>query len=282
MIRPSRRDFLRTTAAAVSSPLCAAARPARFAVNDYHVHLDSGFTLNAASALAKQLGAKFGIVGHAGSSEYQYPDLIDIDDKLNSLIDFLENRPVWKGIQAEGLDWYRQFSKELVIRLDFVLGDALTFPEKDGRPVRLWMPEQVHIGDPQDFMNRYTAFIVEVLNKSPLDIFAHPTFLPAVLEKNFDTLWTAPRMAGIVDAARKNGVAIEIDGDYRLPRPAFMEMARRAGLKFSFGANVRPGSGDRLNYCIEVAERYGLTNQDLFTPASQDDKPLLRRGFARR
>lgn len=278
----SRREFLGGAAVTLASGLWGAATPRRFAVNDYHVHLDPDFTLNAAAALAKQLGVKFGITAHAGSSEYQYPNLVSTDDKLNAWIDFLENRPVWKGVQAEGIDWYRQFSKELIIRLDYVLGDALTFPENDGHQVRLWVPEQVHISDPQNFMDRYTAFNVEVLEKSPLDIFAHPTFLPAVLQKDFDALWTPQRMSAIVDAARKNHVAIEIDGEYQLPRPAFLDLARRAGLKFSFGANVRPGTTRKLDYCVETAQRYRLTNTDLFTPAPQDEKPLLRRGFVRR
>ncbi len=281
----SRRTFLRASAAVTAGPFLRAAeeRP-RFLVTDYHVHLDPGFTLNDAASLAKQLGAKFGVAEHAGSSDYAawYPSLISIDDKLNAWIDFLENRPVWKGVQAEGLDWYRQFSKELLIRLDYVLGDAMTFPESDGRRVRLWMPAEVHISDPQDFMNRYTAFNVELLSKSPIDILAHPTFLPAVLQKDFDTLWTSERMSRIVEAAKKSQVAIEIDGEFRVPHPAFLEMARKAGLKFSLGANVRRDSTQKLDYSIEVAERLGLTNRDFFTPAPQDQKPVVRRGFLKR
>ncbi|HZU29349.1 MAG TPA: hypothetical protein VFA04_27750 [Bryobacteraceae bacterium] len=271
--------MLRASAAGLGALALAADKP-RFNVNDYHVHLDQKFTLNDAAALAKQLGVKFGIAEHAGSREYPYPNLIDTDDKLNAWIDFLENRPVWKGVQAEGIDWWRQFSKELIIRLDYCLGDAMTFIEKDGRQVRLWVPEQVKISSPQDFMDRYTAFNVEVLNKSPLDIFAHPTYLPEVLQKDFDALWTRERMAKVVDAAKRNGVAIEIDAEFQLPRAPFLEMARKAGLKFSFGANIRPGTASRLDWCIATAERYGLGNQDLFVPAAQEQKPLLRRGFA--
>jgi len=276
----TRRSLLQSAAAAgIGSRLWGGTQTHQFKVVDYHVHLGNGFTLNDAWALAKKLDVKFGIAEHAGAPDSFYPSMISNDDKLNAWIDFLENKPVYKGVQAEGLDWWKQFSKELVIRLDYALGDAMTFPERDGQRVRLWMKNEVHISDPQDFMNRYTAFNVELLDKSPLDIFAHPTYLPDALQKDFDALWTPARMTKVIDAAKRAGVAIEIDGEFRLPRPPFMEMAKKAGLKFSLGANVRPDSTAALDYCVEFAGRFGLKQQDMFLPAPQDKKPLLRRGF---
>jgi len=166
-----------------------------------------------------------------------------------------------------------------VVRLDYALGDAMTFPETDGRRVHLWIAKEVHISDPQDFMNRLTAFYVELLDKSPLDILAHPGYLPDVLQKDYDALWTPERMRKIVEAAKRAGVAVEIDGEFRLPRPAFLEMARKARLKFSFGANIRANSTAMLDWCVDTADHFGLTQREMFTPAPQDKKPLLRRGF---
>ena len=48
-------------------------------------------------------------------------------------------------------------------------------------------------------------------------------------------------MEKVIDAAVRNGVAIEINARYRLPSPAFIKLAKSKGAKFSFGTN----NGDR-------------------------------------
>jgi histidinol phosphatase-like PHP family hydrolase len=268
----SRRGFLAGAAAV------AAQQGPGFPLVDYHVHLDKVVTLEKALELSKQRGVKFGIVEHAGSKENKYTGLLSSDADLEGYLARLEGRPVYKGIQAEGLDWMKCFSKQVVARLDYVLSDALTFPEKDGHRVELWRPG-VEVGDPQDFMERYTEFNVQVIAREPIDILANPTFLPAVIEKDFDALWTPARMKRIIDAALRHGVAIEINSRYRLPRLAFLKMARRAGVSFSFGSNIHGLDVGRLDYCLEMVKELGLTRKDIFTPAPPGRKPIQRRKF---
>jgi histidinol phosphatase-like PHP family hydrolase len=196
------------------------------------------------------------------------------DEDLKRHIASLEGRPVYKGIQAEFLDWFTCFSKDVVAQLDYVLSDALTFREKDGRRVELWKAEKVKIDDPQDFMDRYTAFNVEVVSTEPIDILANPTFLPGVLAKDFDALWTPERMKRIIDAAVKNNAAIEISSSYRLPKLVFLKMAKEAGAKFSFGSNIRGPNVGKLDYCIEMVKNLGLKREDIFTPAPPGKKPI--------
>jgi hypothetical protein len=47
-------------------------------------------------------------------------------------------------------------------------------------------------GEPQEFIDRYMKWNVEVIEKEPLNIFSHPTWLPAPLDKSYETLWTPP------------------------------------------------------------------------------------------
>jgi len=267
----SRRGFL-ASAALMSQP------GPGFPLVDYHVHLDQAVTLDKALELSKQRGVKFGIVEHAGSKENKYAGLLSSDADLKRYLAMLEGKPVYKGIQAEGLDWMTCFSKEVVARLDYVLSDALTFPEKNGQRVELWR-SGVTVGDPQDFMERYTDFNVQVIAREPIDIIANPAFLPASIEKDFDALWTPARMTRIIDAAVRHGVAIEINSRYRLPRIAFLKLAKRAGVKFSFGSNIHGLDVGKLDYCLEMVKELGLTRKDIFTPAPPGRKPIQRRKF---
>lgn len=250
-----------------------------FPLVDYHVHLDSVVTLEKAVALSKERGVKFGIVEHAGSKENKYAGLLSTDEDLKRYIAMLEGKPVYKGIQAEGLDWMHCFSKETVAQLDYVLSDALTFPEKDGRRVELWRP-WVKVDDKQDFMDRYTEFNVQVMAQEPIDILANPTFLPGCIAGDYDALWTPERMKKIIDAAVKYGVAIEINSRYRLPSLSFLKMARQAGARFSFGSNIHGLDVGKRDYCLEMAQELGLNRRHIFTPAPAGKKPVQVRKFS--
>ncbi len=280
--RFSRRSLLAGIGAAGALSHLAGARPvadASIPLVDYHVHLEGVVTLEKALQLSKERGVRFGIVEHAGTKANRYPGLLSTDEDLKRYIAKLEGKPVLKGIQAEGLDWMTCFSKEVVAQLDYVLSDALTFPEKDGRRVELWLPS-VTIEDKQDFMDRYTEFNVQVMAREPLDIFANPTFLPDCIAKEYDVLWTPSRMKKIIEAAVQYKVAIEINSRYRLPSLSFLKLARKAGAKFSFGSNIHGLDVGKLDYCLEAAKELGLRPKDVFTPAPRGKKPVEIRRIA--
>ena len=210
--------------------------------------------------LSQERGVRFGIVEHGGRGE-----TIDDDAALKPYIQSLDGQPVYTGIQAEGLDWVRCFSREVVAQLDFVLSDALTFPEPDGRRVRLWTPE-VNIEDEQDFMDRYVDFNVSVLSATPIDIMANPTFLPSCIADQYDALWTEDRMKKVIEAAVKNEVAIEINARYSIPSVSFIRIAKNSGVRFSFGSNSHGEDAGKLDYCLEIVKKCGLTREDMFMP----------------
>ncbi len=276
----SRRGFLQTTAAVAGSAMIPAQlldasqqQSLDFPLVDYHAHLDTSVTLERALQIAGERGARLGIVEHAGTKENPYRGMLNNDEDLRAYLQMLSGKPVFKGIQAEGLDWMSCFSKELVAQLDYVLTDALTFPDKDGRRIRLWTPG-VEFEDRQDFMERYVAFHVEIMAKEPIDILANPTLLPTSMQADHDTLWTPDRMRRIIAAAVEHGVAIEINSRFSLPRLAFLHMAKEAGVRVSFGSNT-PGLGvGQLDYCLQVAKKLDLQREHMFSPAPRGRSPL--------
>jgi histidinol phosphatase-like PHP family hydrolase len=242
-----------------------------FPLIDFHAHVEEDMTLERALELARQRGVKLGIAEHGGCHEG-----MKNDEEVRDYIKRLTGQPVYKGMQAEGHNWMQCFSKEVVAQLDFVLADALTFPEKVGRWVRLWTPE-AQITDKQDFMERYVEFNVQVISREPIDIIANPTFLPDAIVKEYDALWTRERMRRVIDAAVKYAVAIEINSRYEIPSLAFLRMAKDAGAKFSLGSNAHDESVGILDYSVKMAKELGLTASDMFMPAPFEQKPIMRR-----
>jgi len=189
----SRRRFLGTAAAAGAVSLGCSSGPAPdsapakrdFPIVDLHAHPNDQVPISEQVELARQRGVKLGILQHAGLAKYDYPHMISNDELLNQWIATLEPYPVYKGIQAEGLEWPSCFSKHVLARLDYALSDALTLPEPGGGFTKIWEPG-LEIGDKQKWMDRYTDFHVEVMASEPIDILANPLFLPETIRGEFD------------------------------------------------------------------------------------------------
>jgi hypothetical protein len=274
----SRREVLALGAASAVSNLF----PLRDGVPrvDYHAHPESGMTVEQALQISKDRGVKFGLVQHAGVKGSSSGDMVSNDEALRDWIRSLEGEPVFVGIQAERTNWMSAFSKDAVSKLDYVLSDALTLPSKSGGLVRLWTSE-FHTDDPQDFMDRYVDFHLEVMSKEPIDILANPTFLPEALQPDYEKLWTEKRMRTVIETAKRHNIAIEINSRYRVPHFGFLEMAKTSGLKFSFGSNAHTADQiGNIDYGVEMYRKLHLKLDQFFRPAPAGKKPIQIRTLA--
>jgi histidinol phosphatase-like PHP family hydrolase len=88
-------------------------------------------------------------------------------------------------------------------------------------------------------------------------------------------------MKKVIDAAKRNDVAIEINNRYKLPGKAFLQMAKEAGCKFSWGTN-NGGARDlgRCEYSIQMTKECGLRWQDIFVPRPVGERAIDRKGKA--
>jgi histidinol phosphatase-like PHP family hydrolase len=280
MMKITRRGFLRSASVfaiasgiGVGEAMAQDAKPAPeldFPLADMHVHLDNSsveqvLTLPAAS------GVKFGIVEHAGVKENQYPTVLSNDEELLAYIKMLDGKPVFKGVQAEYIDWKPCFSDAVLDKLDFVLTDAMTMTGKDGRRMKLW-EKGIDLGEPNAFMDRYVDWHSAILSSGRVDILANVSWLPEPFAADYDALWTEARMRKVVDAAVKQKVAVEISSSFKLPKTPFLKMAKDAGLKFTFGSNGRYPKMGILDYSAVMAKELGLKRSDLFEPPAKDAK----------
>jgi len=233
-----------------------------FPVVDYHVHLKGGLTLDEALRESRRLGIMYGIAVNCGLG---FP--VTNDAAAEEFLKRVKGEPVFVAMQGEGREWVNLFSKQTIAMFDYVFTDAMTFTDDRGKRMRLWINDDVgEINDSEQFMEMYVDRILKVLNQEPIDIYVNPTFLPEVIAADYDRLWTDRRIQNVIDAAKANNVAIEINNRYRLPSPAFIKAARKAGVKFSFGTNNGDRDLGRLEYCVEMVNQCGLGWQDIFVP----------------
>jgi len=122
-----------------------------------------------------------------------------------------------------------------------------------------------------------------ILDQEPVDIYVNPTFLPDVISKDYDKLWTEPRMQQVVAALQRNGVAMEINNRYKLPSAGFIRMAKAAGVKFTFGTNnTGPDDLKRCEYGLQMVKDCKLGWQDFFVPGASGMKAVDRKPNALR
>jgi histidinol phosphatase-like PHP family hydrolase len=234
-----------------------------FPLTDLHVHTTSGFTIDTIMDIGKQTGVNFGIVEHPVSWALK-------DDRdLENYISKLRKYPVYIGLQPTYLGWSKNYSKELLDQVDYILMDPQMVPQGNGKTWQIWEFD-TYIDDTEDFMKRYMDYALEVLTTQPVDIFAWPLFLPVCIARDYYELWTEERMDQIITAAKKRNIAIEINDMAHTPHEAFILKAKQAGLKFAFGSDSRNYNVGKLTFCKRIAQKCGLTADDFYVPEKRD------------
>jgi len=241
-----------------------------FPLVDFHVHIKGELTLADALDKSHRDGIFYGIAANCGMD---FP--INNDAGLEQYLQTMKNVPAFIGIQAEGREWVNMFSPAMIAKFDYVFTDAMTFTDDNGKRIHLWINDEIEIPDKEAFMDMYVDKIIGVMDNEPIDIYVNPTFLPEVIQPEYDQLWTPDRMLQVIDAAVKNDVAIEINNRYRIPSAAFIKLAKLAGVKFSIGTN-NGGAGDlgRAEYALQMIKECGLSNKDMFMPKPDGQKKV--------
>jgi histidinol phosphatase-like PHP family hydrolase len=123
------------------------------------------------------------------------------------------------------------------------------------------------ISDPQAFMERLIVLIENLVAKKQVNIYGDATALPENLKTQYDALWTPERMDRVIKALKDANVAMEINDRLRVPSPAFINRAKAAGVRFTFGSgNTGPNDLGRLAYCIAMIEECRLAPNNLWLP----------------
>ena len=234
---------------------------ANFPVIDFHVHL-KGWNQEQAMDHSRKMGIFYGIAPNCGIG---FPVTSDAD--IATYLDTTKNLPCFQAMQGEGREWTTTFSQEAQEQFDYVFTDALTFADHKGRRTRLWMPNEVWIDIPQEqYMDIIVDRIVKVLKEEPIHIYVNPTFLPAPMMPDYDKLWTDVRINKVIEALVTKQIALEINARYHLPNEKIIRAAKEAGIRFAFGTNNADPNMGKLEYCIEMMKKCGITERDMYFP----------------
>ena len=240
------------------------ARP--FPVYDLHTHRSDAQTAKEMVEKAQKNGIQmFGILENVA------PFAITNDDELMAFYKDVKDLPCYVGLQPMEIGWSRNLSPNLIALFDYVLMDPQTVRHSNqyDDTAEVW-EHDCYIVDEDDFMDINVRHYLEVLeNPEPLQIFGWPLFLPPSIARDYYRLWTRERQEMIIEAARKRGVAIEINDLAHTPHAEFILKAKSAGLKFTFGSDTRDHRTFRLDYCKQTAELCGLTEDDFYIPVKK-------------
>lgn len=239
---------------------------------DLHVHISKKYggsvpRYEKAAELSSKMGVIFGI-----AEEIETPDIKQNDILVSQCMEQAKKYPLYIGLQVNQPGWTKLYSKETIDNLDYILADALRFPDKNGKVILLWV-NGVNFENPGEFMDRYVDYNLKVMAE-PIDVWVNATFLPESLSAKYDELWTEKRMKTLINAAVKNNIAIEINSRYRIPGKKFIQLAKAAGAKFTFGSNNHDNGIGDIAWCMSVAKECGLKKSDFFMPERNLTKKL--------
>lgn len=236
-----------------------------FPMVDWHVHFKTGFGFAEAMERSRRDGIAYGMAANCGRQSQ-----LRTDAQAMAFVQSVKGSTAFVGMQAEGGDWMKQFSRETCAAFDYIFNDGMIWTDAAGKWTRLYRAEDLGpVKDAERFMDELVERTVLMLRHQPIDIYAIPTFLPDAVNGQRAKLWTEARMQRVIDAAAKSGIAIELNDRYRLPEAKFILMAKAAGCKFALGTG-NSGAEDlrRSEYGIEMMEACKLGWQDFYAPGT--------------
>lgn len=260
------RNSILTLAALLFIVLTGCKDKVPFQLTDLHVHLKGKLTIEDAAKKSKAENINYGIAVNCGIG---FP--VHSDSQIDSVINIFKNYPqFYVAMQAEGREWVNTFSKESIAKFDYVFTDAMTFTDEKGRRNRIWVPSETWIDDEQQFMDHLVNTIVGIMNNEPINIYVNPTFLPEKMAARYDYFWTPERMDKVIEAAKKNNIAIEINNRYKIPSENFIKRAKNAGVRFTIGTNNADENFSGAAYALEMIKKCGLKESDFYLPVKKN------------
>ena len=192
--------------------------------------------------------------------------------------------PYHKMFEAAAFDDYVGDVREhgLLLGAEYCIGEEI--PVDDGRLAELdYLTGGVHavsIGgkkyffwgkeypnDDDAFADAYLELTLKALAEDPIDVLAHPTYLPAPLNQRYNDVWDERRCGELWAAAAERGVAVEISGRWLVPGERQIMLALEAGVTFAVGSDAhRREELFAVEYPTQVIERLNIPEERIFLP----------------
>jgi len=236
---------------------------AHFAFIDEHIHTGESFKIDSAIQSFYKTGINLGLV-----VDVEKLPQGEEDKALMAHIKKYGHLPVFLGIFRNNLKELENVPPSTISQFDYVIGDITSFKNSKGQDVDILKNE--NIGEREAFMNAYTKAITVGLDKGGLDIWATATLLPESLSAEYDKLWTNDRMTEVIEAAKRNNVAIEVYNKLKIPSIKFLKLAKEKGCAFSIGGLFKENEMAEPDYFYDVIEQCKLDYKDVYIPRNSN------------
>lgn len=234
-----------------------------FAFIDMHIDADESFSIDSAMNQFYLTGVNPGLV--ADISRYEEGKA---EEALSDHIKNYSKYPVFLGIYRKNLSSLENISSSTLDQFDYVIGDLTTFKNRKGEETDIL--NEKNIGSKEAFMDDYVKAITEALDKGGLNIWSSATILPASLATEYDQLWTPERMDKVIDALKRNNVAIEVNNKTQLPGISFLKLAKEKGCLFTIGSLYTNEGMQEPTYFYEVIDQCKLDYKDIYIPGNSN------------
>ncbi len=233
---------------------------------DLHIHTsfsDGNYSVKEAVKIAEIKGLKIvAITDHY--SDVQYRSNRITRSQFSRYVQTLNNFTVLKGVEVEILqDGTVSISKKKVKELDIVIGGLHSINNKN-----FW-DNYSPIWDPKRFVEKVRVTLIKSMESGILDVIAHASWLPEIIQKETHRKITKDWMESVVDAFCDEGVAVELNCAWKVPDERFVEYCVKKGVKLSIGsdAHQRLMIG-KTDYAINILKKMKVPKDLIFIPTS--------------
>ncbi len=231
---------------------------------DLHIHTtfsDGSGTIEDVLRVGGQKGIKVMAITDHYSEFVPLPKRM-ARGQLPTYLNALEGIGVLKGVEVEILeDGSASISKSVAEPLDLVIGGLHIL-----HGIVFWY-DPAPIWNPTAFVEEVRTNLIKAMETSLLDVIAHVTWLPEAIRSQTEHLISKEWVESVIRAACDHGVAIELNGAWKVPDEDFVRECVHQGATLSVGSDAHFASmvGD-VEYSFEVMRRVGVSPDSLFIP----------------
>ncbi len=223
---------------------------------DLHIHTqfsDGKHTLDEVYRVVQTKGLKYVAVPDHYSEFASLPNRMSKSD-LGGYLESLGRVHAFKGLEVEIMeDGSVSMSAKTGNKFDVIVGGlhavhGIRF-SRDSTPIL----------DARGFVNDVRVALIKAVESRCLDVLAHVTWLPPSLSYRIRELVDAEWIASVIEAASDFGVAIELNGRWRLPDEDWVKRCVHHGVQLSLGSDAHAlqeigntGHGVRLLTDLQV------------------------------
>ncbi len=240
---------------------------------DMHLHTkfsDGSCGINTVLSCAQSRGLKAIAITDHYSDKQTLPCRMKSSD-VEAYLEMLKPFNVFKGVEVDLFPQGPSISKQTTDIFDVVAGGL---HQVDDVVFGCYFPKKI---DVNKFVETVRLTLIQSLESDLIDVLVHPLWFPETIRSQAKQLITKDWIDSILDAASDHGVALEINGSWKVPNRHVVKECLRRGIKVSIGSDSpdKYSVGNTL-YPLKVLKELRATVEDVFCPESYFSQMLSK------